>query len=595
MSMMNQRPNKQSAVTGSDAWMFFGTVALVAIALVGFGTAWLAATLAGHGHGGPVRWLLAQGEGPRWSGLATMWALILSSLLVAAVVGIVRMVRSSMTDRPWVDSLASSMSNKDDLAEMTEEAVRADTERLESEAAGEGVRLGIAAQSKEWLLATYEWSQLWIMGTRAGKTRSVAVPHLVEHKGAAVATSNKPDIVYLSRGPRSELGRVWIQDPQDIYGEGATWWWNPLSFVTSIDRAEELASIWLASRTSGEVPQGEDAYFGPMGRELLTDLLFAAALGGAPVTRVKEWLEFPDGRPGMPDPQEILRKHGYDGVADSIESKIGAASDERSGIFGTARSGTGFLRNPAYLPWITRMGEDDDRPEFRPNEFVTTTQTLYLLSKGGKASGARAITGSLTAAVYGSAEVHAERNGGRVPTPILFVLDEAANVCRWPELPSLYSHAGGKGLILITILQSKEQGEGAWGKSGFGMMWSAANIAVAGRGINDDEHLSELSALIGDRQIRDKSLSTGTRGHRSTSVQNRDERILTVADLRALPRGRAVLFAAGARPILLEVVDYSQREDGDRIEASKDAFKLRLDETDDKTYKQEELMIRGAR
>lgn len=577
--MFNDQPNKQASMGNRDAWLF----AVVAVLVVGAVTVWMvlwaSAALAGHGHGGPGGWLLGTGDTTngsaggtgRWSTTATLWAAGIFAVLGLGVVAAGRAILAAARGRVWTDRLASSMSSKRDLAEMTEAAVAADTERLGSSAAGAGVRLGKAVTTGQWLLGTYEWSQVWIMGTRAGKTRSVAVPQLVEHLGAAVTTSNKPDIVYLTRGPRSELGRCWIQDPQNIYGDGPSWWWNPLSFVTNLARAEQLAAIWLASRTGGDVAAAPDPYFEPSGRELLADLLLAAAVGGEPVTRVLEWVQFPDGRPGTPDPLKILHAHGFGRVADNIEAKIKTAADERSGIYGTARSAIGFLRNEDYLPWITRTGPEDTRPEFDPARFAGTTETLYLLSKESEGS-ARAITGALTAAVYEAAAARAFTHGGRLPTPILFVLDEAANVCRWPELPSLYSFAGSLGIILITIVQSRKQGEGAWGEGGFGKMWSSANVAVAGRGLNDDSHLAALATLIGDREVREHSVSVGTNGHRTSSQSNRDKRILTESDLRALPRGRGVLFAAGARPILLNVVDYSERPIAEQIEASKAAY-----------------------
>ncbi|WP_370518777.1 TraM recognition domain-containing protein [Microlunatus sp. Gsoil 973] len=49
-------------------------------------------------------------------------------------------------------------------------------------------------------------------------------------------------------------------------------------------------------------------------------------------------------------------------------------------------------------------------------------------------------------------------------------------------------------------------------------IWSATNIAVAGRGLNDVDHLAELSRLIGDREERERSMTAGTGGHRSTST-----------------------------------------------------------------------------
>lgn len=580
--MLNDRPNKRGPVTGGDVWAFLAVAGVVVGIVALWMVAWVSAALAGLGHGGPGQWLLGQGAGPRWSPEATGWAALFSSLLLGALVMLGLSIRSAWKGREWTDSMARFMSNRQDLEELTYESVSSDTERLGSETAGDGIRLAKAVLTSKYLYGTYEWSQLWIMGTRAGKTRSVAVPTLVEHAGAAVTTSNKSDIVYLTRGPRSELGRVWIQDPQSIYGEVneaglPTWWWNPLSFVTTIAKAEQLAGIWLASRVTGGGAASTDAYFEPMGRELLADLLFAAALEGEQITRVLDWLNFPDGRPNLSDPVEILRRHGHAVIAGNVLSKINAAADERSGIFGTARSACGFLRSPEFIPWITRQGEHDDRPEFDPAKFVRTNETLYLLSKEGAGS-ARAITGALTAAVYDAAELWSERNGGRLRTPMIFCLDEAANVCRWPELPGLISHAGSRGIILQIILQSRTQGVNAWGEHGMGMMVSAVNLLVVGRGINDDDHLAGMAKLIGDRQIRDTSLTVGTRGQRSTSASNRDERIFTEADLRALPRGRAVLFAAGSRPVLVKLMDYSERECGDLVEASKAAFKKTLDD-----------------
>ena len=294
---------------------------------------------------------------------------------------------------------------------------------------------------------------------------------------------------------------------------------------------------------------------------MLATLLVAARLGGQLVTRLPDWAT---GRPpgaGVPDPRMFLRAAGLDTMANDLSAWWRLDDGQRDGVFGTARSFLGFLRDPRFVAWMTPAGlGEDPRREFDPHAFVRSTDSLYLLSKEGAGS-ARALTAALTVAVYTAAEDYAEESGDRVPTPILFVLDEAANVCRWPELPGLYSHAGGKGIILIVILQSRAQGERAWGKDGFTMMWSAANISAVGRGINDDQHLSALTRLIGDRQVAERQRSVGSKGHRSTSTSNRDEVIFSEADLRALPCGRAVLFASGARPILLRLVDYSEHQE----------------------------------
>jgi len=74
------------------------------------------------------------------------------------------------------------------------------------------------------------------------------------------------------------------------------------------------------------------------------------------------------------------------------------------------------------------------------------------------------------------------------------VLDEAANVCRWPELPNLYPHYGSRGSCITTILQSWSQGVEVWGRDGMRKLWSAANVKVDGGRVSDVEFLSKLSS-----------------------------------------------------------------------------------------------------
>lgn len=51
---------------------------------------------------------------------------------------------------------------------------------------------------------------------------------------------------------------------------------------------------------------------------------------------------------------------------------------------------------------------------------------------------------ALTVAVTEAAEQLAKASpGGRLRVPMVAVLDETANVCRWRELPNLYSHFPG--------------------------------------------------------------------------------------------------------------------------------------------------------
>jgi type IV secretory pathway TraG/TraD family ATPase VirD4 len=129
-----------------------------------------------------------------------------------------------------------------------------------------------------------------------------------------------------------------------------------------------------------------------------------------------------------------------------------------------------------------------------PDDFVRSgAGTIYSLSKEGRGNAGPLVT-ALTVAITEAAEDLAKTSpGGRLRTPMVAVLDEAANVCRWRELPNVYSHYGSRGICILTILQSWSQGVDVWGREGMRKLWSAANIKVYGGGVSEKEFLDELS------------------------------------------------------------------------------------------------------
>src|SRR5699024_10510187 len=134
--------------------------------------------------------------------------LLLGVLVVMIAVAGVR----SRRGRSRVDSLARSMARAKDFNDLTDDAQQQEAEKLRAQAAGPGVPLARLVNDQRHLRASWEWVQTWIMGPRAGKTSCVCVPQVIETDGPVLATSNKRDLVDLTRGPRSEKGVVWVQD-----------------------------------------------------------------------------------------------------------------------------------------------------------------------------------------------------------------------------------------------------------------------------------------------------------------------------------------------------------------------------------------------
>ena len=486
--------------------------------------------------------------------VAVLLAIVLA-LVVLAIVGVVRYRKG----RTRVDRASSYMGRGKDVEGLSKRNAQAQATRL-GVTGSLGVPIGKTLGQMP-LYGTWEDMHIDIWGPRTGKTTSRAVPAILDAPGGILVTSNKRDVVDATRDVRAEAGPVWVFDPQGIALENPTWWWNPLSYVTDEVRAAKLADHFASgSRDPGAKT---DAYFDPAGQDLLAGLLLAAALDVRPITDVYTWLT----RPTEEEPIDILRRHGYDLTADQVRGVITAPEQQRGGIYGTAQQMASWLTNRQVAAWVNPQEPSDLRPQFDPAAFVRDGGTLYSLSKEGRGTAGPLVTALTVAVVEAAEELAAGSAGGRLSVPLLGVLDEAANVCRWRELPNLYSHYGSRGIVLMTILQSWSQGVDVWGESGMRKLWSASNVKVYGGGVSEDAFLESLSKLIGDYDRQASSVSSG-RGGRSVNQQLHRERILDVADLAAMPKGRAVVLSSGNRPTLIRTQPWMTGPHAEKVKAS---------------------------
>lgn len=498
-----------------------------------------------------------------WPASATLFAVLFGAVVAAIAVLIAVAVARAARRRTRVDRAAPYLARGRDLDELARKGAQRTAQRLGVQGSP-GIPLGKSIPGGRPLFALWEYVMIALAGPRVGKTTALVIPAILEAPGAVVTTSNKRDVVDATRDPRAAVGDVWVFDPQAIALEEPTWWWNPLSYVKDDVKAFKLAEHFASSaRADGAV---QDAYFEPAGQDLLAGMLLAAALDRQPITQVFEWLSQPTNQA----PVDVLRAHGYDLIASGVEGVIMAPEKQRGGVYGTARQMASCLKIRAVAEWVTPRGGNfagDMRPQFDPDSFVRGTGTLYSLSKEGQGSAGALVT-ALTAAVVEAAEEYATRQpGGRLGTPMLVVLDEAANVCRWKNLPDLYSHYGSRGSPIMSLFQSWSQGQVVFGREGMRKLWSASNVKLYLGGVSEADFLRELSELVGDYDKETASVSYN-RGVRSTNHQLRRERILDAADLAALPRGRAVMLSSGARAAMLETVPWMNGPHAAAVRAS---------------------------
>jgi len=533
-----------STGSGEQAVLF---LAVVAAAVLGVWLPLLVARPPGYDGSGPLGATLAVATGKvTWTGWCTLVLvveLLLLALLTLAGLWLWRRLRGR---RPKIDRKARFMAGRTELDRLSPAAVRASAARLRPSLtepisdADAGIPLCEALPSGTPLRLDWESTNLDIAGPRRGKTTTRIIPGIVEAPGPVLSTSNKPDVVDATRGVRETRGRVWIVDPQALTGTPQECWFDLLRPVTSITGARRLAEAFSA----GERQNGKNEW-DLFAEALLANLILAAAASGRTLLDVYEWTT----KPAEEEPAKLLEQHGHGGAASPATSLWGILNRPekfRGSIYGTAQEMLVCLLEPAYARWIT---EQPGLPEFQPEEFVTSTDTLYLVSEGGPGSPAPLIA-ALVDAVHEAGSTAAMRMPGRrLDPPLVSFLDEVANIVRIKRLPQQFSFYGSRGMPLITELQNYAQGVGVWGKEGMESLFAAANVITYGGGIKDPAFLKMISELIGDRDVLVRSVSTG-RGGRSVSQQTRKERILSVAELAALSFGRTIVIPSGA-PVIL--------------------------------------------
>ena len=421
-----------------------------------------------------------------------------------------------------------------------------------------GYPLGNAVADGGCIWGDWESVSMVLAGPRTGKTTAFAIPLILASPGSVLATSNKRDIVDATLGVREKVGQVWLFDPCSIRKEEARCYWNPLTYViddahydgTVVSRASELSRILGdAARAGNTGSRGYDSFWDGGGDRIRSELIAAAALGNKSMADVYTWVAQELNR----EPVKILKAAQWDQMADSLEAAIDLPEETRGGMWACARMGLEWLEDPGFAQWWQSGG---GRHEFSPAEFSQATdQTLYSLSRD--ASAVTPLVAALTAITCKAAEFTAESRGGRLATPMMVILDEAANVCPWRELPKLYSHFGSKGILLQTILQSWSQGVDVWGETGMMKLWSASNNAIYAGGMKEVPALENFSKLIGTHYVDQISRSTSSGvTTRSVNTESSERPIATIDDLASLPEWRAWLFATHARPVLLEILPW---------------------------------------
>ncbi len=515
-----------------------------------------------------------------WPALAIVFTAITESAVVGAgIVAGLRTVRRHETDRR-----AAVMAPPRRLSEVSGAQARAKAVRLRQdtqirEPGDIGIECGRTVIGDHRVYMSWEDVGTCFGGPRTGKTAAFAIGAICSAPGPVLATSNKRDLHDHTRGVREQVGQVWVSDLQGRCGHPSQdWWWNILEGIDRLPTARRLAGYFQSAEAIADARS--DNYFEGGARELAALYLLAAAVGGGDIMHAYSWLSDEED----PLAAKILDEEGHMIAAMKLRTAQGLNPRQRDGLYDMGRRMLSVLTDDAYArtvvpPIRVRFaadttaladwdpGTDPDLVQFRPQAFITSTDALYLLSKEG-ADSATALVTALVGRILDHALIVSTRSpGGRLPTPLVGVLDEAANVCKLTELPYLYSHLGSQGIVLLTFLQSPAQASEVWTPNQLDQLVSASNMHIYAGGVRDVKYLQSIADQIGEHDVERWSRSTG-RGGASKSQSWSKEMTFTVQLLASLPKNRAIVLTSGNDPVLVRKVPWSDTRHAAAITAS---------------------------
>jgi len=412
--------------------------------------------------------------------------------------------------------------------------------------AGAGAYLATGERG-QWISAPPQSGVLVLAGPRAGKTTCVVIPALLAHPGAVVATSTKPEVLQATLATRLQLGEAWFFD---LHGHGApagtcSLRWSPVTHAGDWQQAQLVAE---AMTGSAEVDH-DAAHWIERSGALIACCLHAAARSHQGMRELVGWVL----RHDLEAPLAEL-EHGS--LAHDVLSGIKHTADrERASIFSTAARVLRAYRSETAL----RASEDQN---FDPEQFCDSTDALYIAAPAHEQRLLAPLVVGLLTEIRQAVYRRYYALGAPV-IPLLFMLDECANIAPLPDLPAMLSEAGGQGLQNVHVFQDMSQPRRRWGVDAQGML-SLYGAKVIMSGIADKDTLEQLSLLCGDwdRPVQTitqqhTSLFSHGGGQSSEAWTTRRERLIPPDQIAQLPQGKALVMI-GPNAQIVPTLPYHQ-------------------------------------
>ncbi|MFC3071583.1 type IV secretory system conjugative DNA transfer family protein [Shinella pollutisoli] len=392
---------------------------------------------------------------------------------------------------------------------------------------------------------------LTVAPARSGKGISVVVPNLLHWQGSVFVTDPKGELAGVTAGHRqSRFGqKVVILNPWGLHGLPQHRF-NPLAYLVDLynDEAgrrgltEEVAALALQL-----LPEPEDArnrFFREGSRKLLRALMLHLATRGQPegCTLPELWRLLQNSRRLDAALVEMAGSDVLGGVVADLADDIAGAIEKSPESFQSFAEGarqTVSIFDPAG--WLAGSVEASD---FSFAEMKTGKVSVYLVIPPDRV----ATHGMWLGLLARQAIAAVARQPGN--TPVLFMLDEFANMGKLAGLSDALTLLPGLGVRVWMIVQSLDQLRVVYGTAATNTILSQAEVrqffAVQDLGL-----AKMLSDALGQRTVKTTSINLGRKEDDDPGVSRGEAArpLMSPDEIRLMGTGEQLLLIQSLPPI----------------------------------------------
>ncbi len=150
--------------------------------------------------------------------------------------------------------------------------------------------------------------------------------------------------------------------------------------------------------------------------------------------------------------------------------------------------------------------------------------------------------------LYREILVIADEHGGALPNRVMFYTDELGTFPKIEGLESMFSAGRSRKISIVAIIQSFAQLEQTYGKEGQEIITDNTQLTVFGGFAPNSQSAEVLSKALGEQTVQSGSVSHGK--DNSSSLQMIGRPLMTVDELKSMPKGQFIVMKTGTHPMI---------------------------------------------